>query len=71
MSAKNSHSRARARITPPSAAKEEKPAFPHDTIQVATGPNVTGHADQIASVHVDEDGTAPADAASESAHEEA
>lgn len=67
MSSKNSHSRSRARTTPPGSAAETPAGPPLDRIEVATGPNTTGHADQIASVHVDEDGVAPAPAEPEEA----
>lgn len=54
---KNSHSRARAHLTPPATtAKTETPAGPpRQTIEIAIGPNGTGHTDQAVSAHRLED----------------
>lgn len=59
MSAKNSHSRARARTTPPASAADASKGPPVETVSIAIGPNAEGHNDQLRSVHVDEDGVAP------------
>jgi hypothetical protein len=67
---KASHSRARARTTPPSAASERPSGPPMDTVSIASGPNTSGPTDQVSSVHVDEDGFAPADAATEIGQED-
>lgn len=63
---KASSSRAKARTNPPASEKPEVPAGPpRDEIRVTSGPNTSGHADQVASVHVDEEGVAPIDATTE------
>lgn len=67
---KNSHTRARARITPPKSADEKVPAHLTPAAPIAIGPNTTGHTDQVMSVHVDDEGVAPADAVSEIGHDE-
>lgn len=68
---KPSSSRAKARLTPPASADKTPSGPPMETVSVAVGPNTEGHTDQVASVHVDEDGIAPADAATDVGHEEA
>jgi hypothetical protein len=69
--AKSSHTGARAqRHKRPAPAADTQSGPPSETVNIAVGPNTTGHTDQISSVHVDEEGFAPADAATEVGQED-